>query len=309
MRSSRIILALITLTPLTFAANKEMQELQRDVAMLQDQVRTMQSSFDQKASALQTMVQQTLDAVNRTNTALAVMENRFNDAIKQQNQMVSAPVASVGVKLDQMSEDFRAVRESVLDMNTRMAKLDAKMADLQNVIAAMQRPAPPPPDNSSGGLTNNGGASSAPSGPPPGMQAENTYTNAYRDYTTKKYPLALQEFTDYLKYFSNTQFAPNAQFYIGDIYYRQEDYANAVQAFDAVLEHFSDNIKTPHAHYMKGMCYMKMGRNDSAAREFRDVYTKYPDADVAAQARARIKDLGLSTGPGTNKRPSGKRQR
>jgi len=269
----------------------------------------MQSSFDQKASALQTMVQQTLDAVNRTNTALAVMENRFNDAIKQQNQMVSAPVASVGVKLDQMSEDFRAVRESVLDMNTRMAKLDAKMADLQNVIAAMQRPAPPPPDNSSGGLTNNGGASSAPSGPPPGMQAENTYTNAYRDYTTKKYPLALQEFTDYLKYFSNTQFAPNAQFYIGDIYYRQEDYANAVQAFDAVLEHFSDNIKTPDAHYMKGMCYMKMGRNDSAAREFRDVYTKYPDADVAAQARARIKDLGLSTGPGTNKLPSGKRQR
>ena len=309
MRSSRIILALITLTPLTFAANKEMQELQRDVAMLQDQVRTMQRSFDEKNSAMLTLVQQTLESVNRTNTALAVMENRFNDAIKQQQQMVSAPVASVGQKLDQMSEDFRAVRESVLDMNTRMAKLDAKMADLQNVVAAMNRPAPPPPDNSSGANLSPGAGSTAPSGPPPGMQAENTYTNAYRDYTTKKYPLALQEFTDYLKYFGNTQFAPNAQFYIGDIYYRQEDYPNAVQAFDAVLEHFSDNIKTPDAHYMKGLCYMKMGRNDSAAREFRDVYTKYPDSDVAAQARARIKDLGLSTGGSPSKRPSGKRQR
>jgi len=294
MSLSRTFLVFLALAPFAFGANKDIQELQRDVAMLQDQIRNMQRGFDERSASLLTLVQQTLESVNRTNTSLAVMENRFNDAIKQQQQMVSAPVASVGQKLDQMSEDFRAVRESVLDMNTRMGKLDAKMADLQNLVSTIQRPAPPPaPEGSNGSAPGNPGASSAP---PPGMSAETTYTNAFRDYNSKKYDLALQEFSDYLKYFSNTQFAPNAQFYIGDIYYRQKDFPNSLQACDAVLEHFSDNNKPPDAHYMKGLVLMAMGRNDSAAREFRDVYSRYPDAEVAALAKARLKDLGLSVG-------------
>jgi len=292
----------LALAPFAFGANKDIQELQRDVAMLQDQIRNMQRGFDERSASMLTLIQQTLDAVNRTNTAVAVMENRFNDAIKQQQQMVSAPVASVGQKLDQMSEDFRAVRESVLDMNTRMGKLDAKMADLQNLVSTIQRPAPPPaPEGANGSAPGN----TAPSAPPPGVSAEATYTNAYRDYKAAKYDLAMQEFTDYLKYFSNTQFAPNVQFYIGDIYYRQKDFPNALQAFDAVLEHWSDNNKTPDAHYMKGLALMGMGRNDSAAREFRDVYTRYPDAEVAAQAKARLKDLGLTVGGTPASKPRG----
>ena len=39
-----------------FAASQEQQEMQRDIAQLQDQVRTLQSGFDQKMAALQTLV-------------------------------------------------------------------------------------------------------------------------------------------------------------------------------------------------------------------------------------------------------------
>jgi tol-pal system protein YbgF len=294
MSLSRTVLALLALAPFAFGANKEMMELQRDVALLQDQVRTLQSSVDMKVATIQTLVQQTLDSVNRTNTAVAVMENRFSDAMKQQQQSVTAPVASVGQKLDQMSEDFRAVRESVLDMNTRMGKLDAKMADLQNLVNTIRTPPAAPPASPTDPQT--------PTGPPPGLQAETTYTNAYRDYLGGKYDLAMQEFSDYLKYFSNTQFAPNAQYYIGDIYYKKADYNNALQAFDAVLEHYSDNNKTQDAHYMKAMSLLGVGKNDAAAREFRDVISRYPDTEIAAKAKARLKDLGLSVAPVTSSR-------
>jgi len=310
MNLSRISLLLLTTAPFLFGASKEIQELQRDVAMLQDQIRNMQRSYDEKTATTLTLIQQTLDAVNRTNTTVAVMENKFNDALKQQQGAVSAPLANVGQKLDQMSEDFRAVRESVLDMNTRMGKLDAKIADLQNLISTMSRPAPPPAtDNSSAALSTptSGGTAPVSSAPPPGMQAETTYTNAYKDYKGSKWDLAMQEFTDYLRYFGQTAFAPNAQYYIGDIYYRKQDYPNAVQAFDAVLEHYSDNNKTPDAHYMKGLCLMAMGQNNNAAREFRDVYTNYPDAEVAAQAKARLKDLGLPVGSSTPAKSRAKR--
>jgi tol-pal system protein YbgF len=299
MKLSRTILVLLILAPFAFGANKDIQELQRDVAMLQDQVRNMQRGIDEKFASMLTVVQQTLDSVNRTNTAVAVMENRFSDAIKQQQQMVSAPVASVGQKLDQMSEDFRAVRESVLDMNARMGKLDAKMADLQNLMNTIQHPPTPPPSATTTTTTE------APTGPPPGMQADSTYTNAMRDFRDGKYDLAMQEFSDYLKYFSNTLFAPNSQFYIGEIHYKKQDYDKALLAYDAVLEHWSDGNKTPDAHYMKGMALMQLGKNDAAAREFREVYTRYPDSDLAPKAKARLRDLGLPVGGATPAKPRG----
>ncbi|HTR36783.1 MAG TPA: tetratricopeptide repeat protein [Bryobacteraceae bacterium] len=308
MNVSRTVIVFLALAPSVFGASKEIQELQRDVAMLQDQVRNLQSALDTKVAAMQALVQQTLDSVNKTNTAMAIMDNKFSDAMKQQQQSLNGPVANVGQKLDQMSEDFRAVRESVLDMNTRMGKLDAKMADLQNMINTLRTPPPPPPGATPGtapdGSTQSQGTATAPAGPPPGVTAETTYSNAYRDYIGGKYDLAQQEFVDYLKYFPNTQFDANAQYYLGQIYYQKKDYLNAVQAFDAVLEQYADNNRTPDSHYFKAMSLMSLGKNDSAAQEFRDVYSRYLESepDLAAKAKARLKEMGLTVGTVARKR-------
>ena len=297
MRFARIVLVFLAASPLVLGASKEILELQRDVSMLQEQVRTMQKDFGDRLVTMQTQVQTTLDAVNRTNNLVSVMESRFNDAVKQQQQSVSGPVLAVGQKLDQMSEDFRAVRESVLDMNTRMGKLDAKLADLQNLVNTIRTP-PPPPPGSGDSTAAPGGTVPQASGPPAGVSADTLYSNAYRDYTTGKNDLALQEFNDYLKYFPTTQFASNAQYYIGDIYYKRNEIPSALQAFDAVLERFPDGNKTGDAHYMKGLCYVKMARNDSAAAEFRTVARQYSDSDpdLAAKAKARLREMGLTVG-------------
>lgn len=300
MSLSRIVLVFLAVAPFSFGASKEIQELQRDVAMLQDQLRTMQKEFGDRLVTTQTLVQTTLDSVNRTNNLVNVMENRFNDAMKQQQQSVSGPVLSVGQKLDQMSEDFRAVRESVLDMNTRMGKLDAKMADLQNLVNTIRTPPPPPPGDT--GTAPGTAPAQTQSGPPPGLSADTLYSNGVRDLNGAKYDLALQEFSDYLKYFPSTQFASNAQFYLGDIYYRRADFPNALQAFDAVLERFPDGNKTPDAHYMKGRVFLSLGKNDAAAVEFREVIRRYPDSDLAAMAKTRLKELGLPVTPTTARR-------
>lgn len=311
MSLSRVVIVLFAVSPFAFGASKEIMELQRDVALLQDQVRTLQSSLDQKVAAIQTLTQQTLDSVNRTNTAVAIMQNQFADAMKQQQQSLNGPVANVGQKLDQMSEDFRAVRESVLDMNTRLGKLDAKIADLQNLINTVRAPAAPPPATVPGSDTNPsgpgaafGGAAGAASGPPAGLQAGTLYTQAYSDELAGKYDIAFQEFSDYLKYFPNTDLAPNAQYYIADIYYRKADYMDAMTAFDAVLEKYPEGPKTPDARYMKAMCLEKLGKNDSAAHEFREIYKRYSAdrPDIAAKAKSQLKELGFSVGATTSRR-------
>jgi len=294
MKLIRVLLMGVLALPLAHAASKEIVELQRDVALLQDQVRTLQSSQDQKIASLQTIVQQTLDTVNRLSTSLAVLSNNI-----QANADKTTPaVAGLNGRLDQFSTSFADLRDNVQDLAARIGKLDAAVADLKNAVNLAAHPAPPPPGanmNPDAPQTGAPATGTTPSGPPAGMTADTSYTNAVRDYRGGQFDLALQEFQDYLQYFPTTQFAPNAQFYIGDIFYRKGSYDKAVAAFDAVNEKYQDNLKTSDAHYMKGLALIKMGRRDAAAKEFREVIARSSDSELVARAKKQLQDMGLST--------------
>ena len=112
-----------------FAASKEIIELQRDVAQIQDQLRNLQRSQDEKLSALTVLVQQALDAANKANTSVAVLESGIRQNLKDQEKSVVAPVAGVGLKIDQMTTDFQSLRDSVADVSARMGKLQQQIID------------------------------------------------------------------------------------------------------------------------------------------------------------------------------------
>jgi tol-pal system protein YbgF len=289
------VFLILALTPLaSFAQKKEIVELQRDVSLLADQVRTLQRSQDDKLGQLTELIRQALEASNKANIAIANLQGGLTDRIGEQAKNMGGTVAGVSAKVDQMADEFRSVREAVADLAARMGKLDAKLVDLNNAITTVRSiPAPPSPSGAPSGsgvppVTGN------PS-PPAGMSAESTYQNAYRDMQGGQMDLALQEFSDYLKYFGNTDYAPNAQFYVGDIYMRKGDTDNAIKSFDAVLERWSENNKTPDARYMKGRALVQAGKPTAAAQEFREIIKRYPDKDVAAKAKAQLKALGYST--------------
>jgi tol-pal system protein YbgF len=283
-----LVSALVVSVGPAFAASKEIVELQRDVAQIQDQLRALQRSQDEKLSALTVMVQQALDAANKANTSVAVLESGIRQNLRDQEKNVVGPVAGVGTKIDQMTTDFQSLRESMADITSRLGKLQQQIIDLSNGVKTLQAPAAPPPSSP-------GGPAGASGGPPP-VSAEALYANAMRDRSGGKPDLALQEFGDYLRYYPNTDLAPNAQFYIGDIHYQQGDYETAAQEFDAVLEKYPDNNKTPDAMYMKGLTLMKLGRRTQGAQELRELIKKYPSGNYAEKACSQIRAVGLSCG-------------
>src|SRR6476659_3430162 len=85
----------------SFAANKEMQELQRDVALLQEDVRQLQRTLDKGLATQQTMIQQTLDTSNRTQSSMAVLERSVGDQVRGQVTTGMAPLAGLGTRIDQ----------------------------------------------------------------------------------------------------------------------------------------------------------------------------------------------------------------
>jgi TolA-binding protein len=288
MQFARLVLIVLAATLSLNAQKREIIELQREIAAVQDQVKQLQRTVDEKMATLSTLVQQSIDASARGNSSLAALEGGIRERMLEQQKSLVGPVANLGTKLDQMSSEFQGLRESVLDLTERMNKMQAQMTDLGNSVKTIQSPPAPPPPGTGGP-----GASLTP---PAGLSAKQLYDSAMKDRSGGNLDLSLQGFEEYLKYFGNTELAPNAQFYIGQIYYDKNSFQNAILAFDNVLERFQENSKTPDAHYMKGMALLKSTQRNAAAQEFKALVQKYPNADVTPKARQQLKALGLSSG-------------
>jgi len=279
----------LVLCPVVLMAQKrdDILSIQRDVAQVQEQVKQLQRSQDEQMTALRALVQQSLEASNKVAAGLGALQQNVARELNDHQGKLVAPVVTLGTRLDQMTEDFRSLRENVADLSARLGKLDSKLTDISSAIRTLSAPPPAPQAPATSGTP-------TAQGPPPGVSAESLYQNAFRDYSSGKDELAMDEFNQYLKYFAGTENGPLAEYYIGAIYDRAKLYDDAAQAFDAVLERFSENPKSADAFYMKGVDLMKAGHRTDASAVFKDFLKRYPYSDLAAKAQGHLRELGLS---------------
>jgi tol-pal system protein YbgF len=292
----------ISLVPMRApAASKEMMELQRDVAGLQEQLRLLKESQDKQLAALTVLVQQALDTSKSSTTGVAVIQNNLQQSLRDMESKVQTPIAGLSTRLDGMDQDMRTLQQSVSDLNSSMIKLQQQLTDLNHAVSILQAPAPPPPgsgtnttghDGSGGGVVP--GIAPAQSTPEPCEPASQLYPDANSDKSAGKYDIALKEFSEYLRCYGNLPLAPNAQYLIGTIHAQTGDYESAVQDFDTVLEKYPDNSKTPDALYSKGMALVKLGRRTDGADEFAELIKRFPKSDLAVKACDQRKTMGLS---------------
>jgi TolA-binding protein len=295
MYASRLVLLSMAVSTVLLGQKKEdILSIQRDVANMDDRVKQLQKSFDDKIAALTALVQQSIDASNKTSAEMTAMQHSLDQKMADQQSKLVAPVATLGTKVDEMSGDFRAVRENVAELVRHMNDLDTKVADISSAVRQINNPVPAPPASASG-VPAAGTATQVAEGPPAGWTAELAYSTAYRDFNNKKDEQAVDEFLQYIKYAPKSENAPNATYYLGMIYYRGQDWANAIKAFDAVLEQYPKNPRTSESQYMKACALMNDSQKTAAGQEFRSFIKNYPESTRAKDAHAHLRELGMET--------------
>lgn len=258
------VLLAVTSTPPAWGVAKEIIQLQAQVRALQDQMTQMRQSFDERMGVMKNLVEQSTDNVNRMNTAVSSLEKRLGE----QN-------ADAAAKVEDVSSQVQALHDTLDELKARLGKISQQLDDMnaarENLGAAAGGPPPaqaPPPDA--------------------------LYNNALRDFTAARYPLSGQEFADYLKFYPATDKAGNAQFYLGEIAYRQKNYEQAVREYDKVLEQYPGNNKSAAAQLKKGYALVELGQQDAAIRELQSLVARYPRSPEATQARDRLRRLGAA---------------
>jgi tol-pal system protein YbgF len=292
------------------AVAREIVELQESVNQLIQGQKDMQTTLAQNAAVDKTLMEQSMDTVNKLTGTMMGLQKTVQDM-----------QANSGARLDTMSTQIQGISDNLQETLARMGKLNQQLTDAQNAIqgidAKLAGNAPPPaaPPGAPGasgapgaaanqggfpplpGTATNGAGGGAAANLPPGSapSADLLYSNGLRDLNGKKYDLATQEFGDYLKYYGNTDLASNAQFYLGELFYYQQQYDQAIDALGKVIDNYPKSFKLVSAHYFRGLALISLGEKTSGVNELRMVIKTYPGTDEERRAKTKLQELGIAS--------------
>jgi tol-pal system protein YbgF len=245
-----------------WGVSKEIVQLQTQVQNLQDQMSRMQQSFDERMGVMKNLIEQSTDNMNKVGASISTLQTTLQ---KQQGDS--------GTHVEQLSGQIQALNDTLDELKARLARVSKQLEDMQaaqqNLATQQQQQAQaPPPDV--------------------------LYNNALRDYNAGKNDLAIQEFSDYVKYYPNTDLAGNSYFYLADIEFKQGNFQEAAKSYDQVVQNFPTGNKAPTAQLKKAYALIELGQKDEGIAELRFVIQRYPRSPEATQARDRLRKMGVS---------------
>lgn len=267
------------------AVAREIIDLQRDVTSLLQGQKDLSTQMTQDHTVLKTIVGGFNDNINHLSGSMGSLQKSVQDM-----------QANSGTHLDAMSTQVQGLSDNLEEIKSRLGKLNQQLVDLQNAVQSVDAKI------SSGGAAAPAMTTPTASAPPPGgslppsmptVSADTLYSNGLRDIQSGKYDLARSEFQDYLKHYGNTDLASNAQFYLGEIAYKQKNYQQAITEYDKVLNNYPKSFKLSSALLHRGTALIELGQKSSGIRDLREVVRRFPGGEDDRYARAKLKELGV----------------
>ena len=216
----------------------------------------------------------------------------------------SAPVSAQGelfMQLQQMQEDIARLRGQVEVQQNDIQRLKQegleRYQDLDSRIGAggAQAPAAQPNNSSAGGAdTSAAGAPAAPaaSSEPGDPAKEKLYYDAAFDLIkAKDFDKASQAFAAFLRKYPNSQYAGNAQYWLGEVNLAKGDLQGAGQAFAKVSQLYPKHAKVPDSLYKLADVERRLGHADRVKGILQQVVTQYPGTSAAQLAQRDLQRM------------------
>jgi len=205
---------------------------------------------------------------------------KSHDASARELARLSGELKALDAQSAFLVGEAKAGREERAQAKAALEESDKTMRALRSTVEELSKPAPAPPPAPARVAPPSSSAETSP---------EKIYAVAMASFQAEEHGRAVLEFTELTKMFPEHPLAANAQYWIGEAYYRQRDFRQAVIEFQKVIDGYPKSPQIPEALLKIGLCYLAL--NDPArAREVWEQVTKeYPGTNAASQARSRLR--------------------
>lgn len=102
---------------------------------------------------------------------------------------------------------------------------------------------------------------------------------------------AITGFRRFVARYPKSDYADNAQYWLGEAYYDQKDFAAALREFERVAERYPRGNKVPAAILKAAFCRINLGQTRRAIALLERLIADYPDSRPAGLAREKLERL------------------
>jgi tol-pal system protein YbgF len=119
--------------------------------------------------------------------------------------------------------------------------------------------------------------------------ADLIYEKAKEAFDKGDFESAREGFASLLKLYPDSDNADNAQFWIGEVYYREKWFEKAILEYQKVIEKYPEGNKVKAALLKQGFAFFKLGDTANARLIFKKLIKKYPKSSESEIARNKLK--------------------
>ena len=226
--------------------------------------------------------------INEQNATIAEVQARL-DQVTQQDEAEAQELEAMGRDISQIGMKVTQAEETIGELSRKTENVSTRLSLLTEEVTRIRtEPAAQPPEATQSVVL---------FGERPETETGNVravYDNALRLYhgeTPQTTRQAIAEFTKVVQMNPTGDWADNAEYWIGECYYKLEEFEPALAAFQRVFNHQGSN-KYEDAQLKIGMTYRFMDRPTEAIAALRELIQKYPNSQHVALARQIIADIG-----------------
>ncbi|MBB3102234.1 tol-pal system protein YbgF [Azomonas macrocytogenes] len=202
------------------------------------------------------------------------------------------------MQLQQMQDEITQLRGMLEEQQNQIQQLKREgLERYQELDRRLSTPMPSSGQAPSGAIDANG-ASQAPISHQPQQAAgalasdpakEKIYYEAAFDLIkAKDFDKASQAFGAFLNKYPNSQYAGNAQYWLGEVNLAKGDLQGAGQAFAKVSQVYPNHPKVPDSLYKLADIEQRLGNAEKAKGILRQVVAQYPNTSAAQLAQRQL---------------------
>ena len=206
------------------------------------------------------------------------------------------------MQLQQMQNDIAQLRGLLEEQDNEIQRLkqesQARYQDLDSRLQGGVQQVPAQNSSDTGAIN----AASAPAAPaaqapaasnePADPAKEKLYYDAAFDLIkAKDFPKASQAFEGFLRKFPQSQYAGNAQYWLGEVSLAQGDLQGAGKAFAQVSASYPNHSKVPDSLFKLADVEQRLGHIDRAKGILQQVIAQYPGTSAAQLAQRDLQRL------------------
>lgn len=295
MKSSRIIprisslviaLALLCATILGCASQKDVLILDERLMLLERQNQELQ----RQNSDMQKLVQKELAVVGETSqTTETTLRSKYAtlgaqvDTLQEDSRRLSGRLEEIEYQLNQKLATFEKDHQKMDELSLQSAKLEKRLTEIEQYL-----------NFGSGGAKPTAGVSpksDVVGSPDKSTTDDQLYNEAKQAYDQGNLDKARQGFQQLIKTFPKSANADNAQFWIGESYYREKWYEKAILEYQTVIEKYPNGNKVPAAMLKQGLSFLALGDKSNARLILKELEKKYPKSNEAKVAATKLTEF------------------